>query len=400
MCFWKKSLAVAGAAVMMLVSSVMSQVQVTPYGAAQYRLRFQLNSLTNEFADPDDPNKTKEESFGTFDYSNRLCYRLGLRAKVDDQFSMQFQIGNDWGAAENVNYQANNTPGYRVGTPNLYVHLASFRWNPGAFFMEAGVVPLNSNGTLDLLERSLRSSHNTPGAVARYGGAIFNGWGDNNNSMIGLKLGMPIIKEGVKVSAELFQTVLDARTQSLSASTTSDPKQNPSSIMMVLTVPIEAGDFKITPEITGIMNRNYNSDKEKGDNESLFGLAGSYKVNDDVSLTFRGGFSMLDNGNTVKKDSALVKDQGMLFGLGTSVKAGPGVIQFAVDYNSTENTEVKNGESLHQYIYTDLRYVYKVHPRVTVTPRYRTYSTMFPEKSTASNFRMDNRFEAIIEGSF
>jgi hypothetical protein len=400
MCFWKKSLVLAGAVVVMVGSAVMAQTQVTPYGASQYRLRFQGNTMTN----------SADETFSSFDYSNRLCWRVGLRAKVDDQFSAQFQIGNDWGAAENVSWNANNSPRGRalsgisltrnaegdvtgaslVGAHNLYVHLASFRWNPGPFFLEAGVVPLNSNGTLDLLEASLNRN---AGAATRYAGAIFNGWGDVNNSMIGLKLGMPIVKEGVKVGAELFQTVIDPRTQSLSQ----DAPANPPSILVVLSVPVDAGDFKITPEITGVANRFYSTATEAGDHEIIVGLAGSYKVNDGISLNFRGGFGMLSNAKSKSETAALVNDNGILFGLGTTVKAGPGNIQFAVDYSSTENTEVENTN--HGYVYTDLRYAYRVHPRVTVTPRYRTYSTMFPEGG-ANKFRMDNRFEMIIEGSF
>ncbi|MCL2219488.1 MAG: hypothetical protein FWC23_05815 [Chitinispirillia bacterium] len=377
-----------------------AKLDVKPYGAVQYRLRLNQTSLTNQFI-PEGAAAPTEETFGALDYSNRLCWRAGLRVNYDDQFSMQFQLGNDWGAAENVTWAANNSPRARVGYQNLYVHLAYFKWNPGYMFAEAGVVPLNSNGTLDLLESSITRTS----AAGRYGEAAFNTWGDVNNSMIGLKLGVPVIKEGaVKLGVELFQTVLDARTQVINAQTTGDPDPNPASVLMVLALPVDAGAFKVTPEVSAVLNRNIRvvDDKGQADHEILAGLAGSYKVNGAVSLTFKGGIGSLSNGGTKVDGEPDVSDFGVLAGIGGTIKAGPGTIQIAVDYNSTENrAELAGTETTasYDYIYTDLRYAMKMHERVTLTPRYRTYTTNFPD-GRADKSRFVNRFELIIEGSF
>jgi len=423
MSFWKKSLIVAGAAVAMLGTPVLAELKVTPYGAAQYRLRFEHNS----YSYADDAEAWKDGR-GTFDYSNRLCLRMGMRVKFDDQFSMQFQVGNDWGAAENVQWSSN-----RNGS-TLYAHLAFFRWDQGAFFLEAGIVPISSNGALDFFERSLnvaRPAAQTPenaGAAAgwpgNFGEAPFNGWGDQNNSLAGIKLGVPIIKEGVKVSAELTQSVINARTQS---PTTVDhdnkPLDRPSAIMTVLQVPVNAGDFRITPEFAAIFNREIR-DNNNGrpateedaavpateiwvddDMELGFGAAGSYKINDDITVTFRGGYAMYNNENT--NNGNMTRDiSGLLVGAGVTVnKVGPGNIQFAVDYSSVDNAAVENGSAKIDYLYTDLRYVMRLHPRVTFTPRYRTYTRMLnpPEGATGSSSletRFGNRFELIVEGSF
>lgn len=401
---------VAVAAVAMLSTAVMAELEVKPYGSVQYRLREQLNTRSDD-----------DNSVTTMDYSNRLCWRMGLRAKLDDQLSLQFQIGNDWGAAENVNWNANNGPRSRVfsgvsltrnadgditgatlaGAQNLYVHLASFRWNPGMFFLEAGVVPLSSNGTLDLLESSL--------SLGRYGEAGFNGWGDMNNSLIGLKLGMPLVKEGVKVSAELFQTVINARTQAIPSNLENDPVANPASVLMMLTVPVDAGAFKVTPEITAVLNRNFNPANEAGDHEILVGFAGSFKVNDGVSTNFNFGYGMISNeaseigqygqaANSPSGTPAIYKSNGLLLGAGASIKAGPGNVQVALNYNSAVNTEAE-AATKHDYVYTDLRYVWRLHKNFSVTPRYRTYTIMFPE-ANAANMELRNRFELIFDGSF
>jgi len=85
---------------------------------------------------------------------------------------------------------------------------------------------------------------------------------------------------------------------------------------------------------------------------------------------------------------------GFLVGAGASIKAGPGTLQVSVDYSGTDNAEIDNSDR--GYVYTDLRYAMRLHPRVTFTPRYRTYTTMTPDVST----NVVNRVEMIIEGSF
>jgi hypothetical protein len=373
---------------MMSVSAVMAELVVTPYGAVQYRLRAEFSSYTFE-GDADD--------LGTFDYSNRLCLRFGMRAEFDEQFSAHFRIGNDWGSPENVNFGSN-----RNGS-NLYLHLAYFRWNPGPAFLEAGIVPLRSHGALDLFERSIRV---TAGGNNRYVDAIINGWANQNHSMAGLKLGMPILKrEDINVSMELFQSVLDPRIQSVSRlNADSDPALNPAAVILVLSMPIGIGSLNITPQFVGVPNRFYTSGLvEEGEHEFIFGLAGSYKFNSAVTLTFKGAYGMVDNGNAASSNDTnaiLFKDQGMLFGLGATVKVGPGNIQFAIDYNHTEDTEKDLSDV--GYLWTDLRYAWKFHPRVTFTPRYRTYTRMFNVAVGGGELktRFGNRFELIVEGSF
>jgi len=374
------------------------ETKVDFYGAVQYRFRDRIHSLTD----------TSDNSGSTNDYMNLFAWRLGVKAKVDGALSLQIQIGNDWNAGEEVTWTANNTKANRAPAgQNFSVHIASFKWNPGYLFVEGGVISLSSNGTLDLLERSLSLGH--------YGEAGFQGWAtETNSSMMGIKLGVPILTEGVKISAELFESVIDQRAQTLAAK--DNIAGNPTSPIFVFTLPVEAGALKITPEVTMILNRNWNNNIEKGDNEFLVGGAVGYKVNDGVSVSLAGGFGSVSNENSkagtystpgnrttsISQDAAdslpFYNANGLLIGAGTAIKAGPGNLQIDFKYNNTKNTENEDGTST-DYFYTDLRYGIKVHDKVTVTPRYRNYYRTLP-KNNVNASRMENRLELILEGAF
>jgi hypothetical protein len=385
---------------------------VTPYGRAHYRFREQINTRS-------DTAVLGANRKTIADYTNRLAWQLGLKATVNEQVSMQFQIGNDWGSPENVTYALNNGIRSRFTTyQNLYIHLAYARWDPGYLFVEAGVVPLVSHGTLDLLESSL--------SRGRYYETVFDGWSQYNNSMIGFKLGAPIVKGDVKVSAELFQTVIDPRGQVMPADGKlyEEVTANPASVLMVLTVPIDMGDLKITPQLTGVLNRNYNTATEEGDNEGIAGLSANYKINNDVSVSLNGGYATINNDNsrvgsygipsgaTVPSRGGSVKAadaenvtpfyaNGMLLGAGTSVKAGPGTAQFNINWNYTQNglSDATIDATRFDFLNTDLRYTYRLNKNFSVMPRYRTDTVYYPKKNV-NDVEFRQRFELVFEGSF
>jgi hypothetical protein len=392
----KKSVLLVGAAVLMFCTSVLAELSVTPYGAAQYRLREEITTLGGH------ENEDQDRTFSN--YSHRLCWRTGVKAKWDDVLSLQFQIGNDWGNAENVSWGENRS---NAGS-QTYVHLASAKWNPGSFFIEAGKVALNSNGTLDLLWRSKNYGTNLTGldgSVNLYRNAGYDDWGQMNNSLIGLRVGAPLVDGDVKVGVELFHTVFNPRSTSSTSYTESngDVKSIPQSeeLAFILTAPIVAGDFKITPEITMIFNRLRSWDATKfeqnADHEMMFGFAGGYKISDEVSANFNFGFATISDENTKASGAKTATAQGMLIGAGSTIKkVGPGDLQLAVNYNlSNPNAEVDDNE-LNQ-IGTDIRYAIPLHKNFKFTPRWRTYGDMGP---TMPNWELKNRFELIFEGSF
>ena len=424
----KKSLFAATMGTLLLSGAALADLEVTPYGAAQYRLRFNHNMYS--YDDKKVGEKTESvDSRNTIDYSNRLCLRAGLKAKIDDHFSAQFQFGNDWGAAENVKGES----GIVGAGGKLYTHLAFFKWNPGYLFVEAGIVPLNSNGALDFIERSYPLTSTGHQDNTRYGAVSFEGWGNVNSSMPGLKLGMPLVKGDTKVGVELFQTVMTAREADRNVlreekdkdKEPSTPKSNWSAVMTHLAFPVSSGNLKVTPEVVAIFNRQFSQDTEAGDLELAFGAAGSYKVNGNVSVGLKGGYATLSNEKSVVKSADLIEDNGYVVGANTSIKAGPGTVQAAVDFSGASKTTTKrdakgktatkkdkDGNDVDDvtevnvnYLYTDLRYGIKLHKNVTFTPRYRIYTRLFDipdeKKSTgAMETRFGNRLEMILEGSF
>jgi len=381
----KTTTAIAAA---LIVSASISAfaAELTPYGSARYVFRPRIHTIAD----------TAANSNTTIDYHNLSAWRLGLRAKVDDQLSLQFQIGNDWGASEGVNWANNNMPGSRLGFNNLYVHLACFRWNPGYMFVEAGVVPLFSNGTLDLLERSINTG--------KYGEANYLGWGvEANNSMLGVKLGAPVLKGDIKVNAELFQTIVTTRTQTLHP--VNEPKANPTAALFVFNLPVEAGALKVTPELTAVLNRNFNSATEKGDHEIIGGMSANYKVNSAISVNLTGGYGMVNNEKSMvgyygPTESAPAKynSRGLYLATGSAIKMGPGSVFIDFRYNSEANLENEENTK-NDYFYTDLRYGWKVHDKVTITPRFRNYVRLFPENDV-NKWRMENRPELTLEALF
>jgi hypothetical protein len=354
-----------------------------PYGAVQYRFRERVHTVSDQ----------SDSSNTNADYFNLFSWRAGLRVKANDQLSLQLQIGNDWNAGDNINWRANNMPRARVESQNLYVHIASFKWNPGLLYIEGGVVALNSNGTLDLLERSIN--------YGNYGGAGFYGWSSvANSSMLGIRLGAPIIEGDVKLGVELFQTVIQEREQSRGARGELDP--NPAAVMFLLTSPVEAvdGALKATPEFTMVINRNYNSALKAGDNEILFGLSASYKINDAVTANVSGGNGSVNNRKTERIQANLYDNAGLLACAGAVVLAGPGTVQIDFKYNSNENKYRQRSRI--DYLYTDLRYGWEVYDKFTIMPRYRNYLTLHPKSNVGSvvKMEMENRFELYLEGSF
>jgi len=368
------------------------KLEVTPYGTASYRFRERIRS-----------SSVKDGDNGTaFDYLNLLGWNVGLKAKIDDQLSLQFQIGNDWNAGEEVNWRNNNgaTAGSRLlylnssgalqGFQNLIVHLAYAAWNPGPINLNVGVIPVSSNGTLDLLERSL--------TTGSYNESVFQGWSSQfNNSLIAIKLGAPILKDDFKLSFELTSSVIATRSQ-YSSPTPEDPNSNPTAVLLIADLPIAAGDFKLTPEFTTVLNRNYNSAEEEGDHEILFGAAASYKVSKDFSLSLSGAYGQISDENT----GDTYENQGLLVGIGGSYKIGPGTAQFDYKYGShvnakSDDTEKATKKNNH---YIDPRYTIKLHDKFTVAPRCRVYITTDHKDNPAEPLFTEIRPEIIFTGSF
>jgi hypothetical protein len=380
----------------------------------------------------------------SFDYLNLLGWSLGVKVKVDDQISLQFQIGNDLNSGESVSWWNNKAPqgrSYLAGADNLYVHLAYGTWNPGPVYVTGGVIPVVSNGTLDLLERSM--------STGKYEESVFQTWSSQLiNSLIALKLGVPVANDEVaKVNVELTYSIIDPRVQSLVksgdmglATPESEPKYNPTGSLFILDIPVAVGDLKVTPEVTYILNRNYNSALQKGDDELIYGFSASYKVNAAVSVNANFAAGSVSNENSIVgaygsnvrsgtpaaiADTAKYVSKGLLYGVGGNIKYGPGALAVGLSagnsYNGadecmvttitpnpndpnnpivdTKKYDPKTMTERDDYI-ADVRYTWNIHPKFNIAPRWRFYYSTYDKNSGKLKSKTENRPEFVMTWSF
>lgn len=384
------------AVVLVAAVFVQADIDFTPYGLAQYRLRTRINS-----AYTDDVSET------VFNYANTISYYAGFKANVSEQFSFQMQIGNDWVFTEDVNFLNNNPViAARQFPPGSipYFHLAYAQWNPGAVNLSLGIVPVISYGPLDLIERSL--------STGSYATAAFFTWPViTNNSFMGLKLGVPILKGDVALDVNLLSSVIDSRFRAVSSGdqVIEDPNKNPTSAMFVLDLPFKAGAFSLTPQFVGIVNRNYNSAREEGDHELSGGLTAAYKLNDKTELRTFGAYAQVDNlgsrndkeVRSVGSESVTIAPQyenvGVIAGIGATFGMGPGSLVANFNYSYSEDLQMDNSDL--DYLYFDLMYNWNVHKNLTITPRVRNFTTLNPDDSNITRL-MEIRPELMLTAKF
>jgi hypothetical protein len=271
-----------------------------------------------------------------------------------------------------------------------------------------------------------------------------------NNRLIGIKLGAPIREEGFKLGVELTSSVAYNRNTrnnliggyattgatGTDNSATEKPAANPAGVLLLLDVPMsfavgEAGEVKITPEVTTILNRyvSYDAAKEElnSDLEFIGGASVSWKVNKVLSLSANGAYGMVDNKNskvgsygvayngnppsatntssnlapTVPGDTCYAS-QGLIAGLGGTYKVGPGSVALDLKYGSAVDAASDSSKTLTSKndILGDVRYTWNVHPKFSIQPRWRLYMTMYDKKSGHISQKMENRPELILTGQF
>ncbi len=352
---------------------------VTPYGLAQYRLRLQMHTQT--------PDSGSDRT--AMDYANQLSFYFGAKIKVNDQVTMQFQGGNDWVTTEGVGLTTNNWWLSKGNFP--YFHLAYAKYDAGIFFITIGQQPIASNGPLDLIERSLRNPANT----MSYTGAGLVSWVvGTNNTMAGIKVGAPLVKGDFKLGAELFSTVITPRTQTAAE----EPTSNPPATMWVLDFPISIAALTFTPQVIGILYRNYNATTEKGDHEIGAGLSASYKVMDGVAVNACGGFAQISNTNSRTAADVPDNHRGIIAGIGGSYKAGPGAA--IVDFKFSNDGNTEDDSTMSSYIYVDAKYGWDINKNFQIMPRIRFFLTSYADNNASLDSKQEIRPELLITGKF
>jgi hypothetical protein len=378
-------------------------------GLAMLRLRDEI--VTNYQAD----GKTAEDA----NFSYQIAYHLGVKVKPNDQVMLQFDIGNDWYATEEVeglpgNYWTKRNP----MTP--WFDLAFAQWDPGFMHIQAGVIPVRGTPLMDLLGVSIFLNRN-------YQKAAHIPWGVVTNfSQTGLRLGAPIVKGDFSFGVDAMSTVIEMRKVPTKADTFN---LNPIAVEFELEAPLSAGAFTATPQAFIIPNRSYNLKSGASDLEFGAGFDAGYKVNTGITLRAGFGYARTSNRNSYKNsdgsyntfydtygdpfnitsktdtvnkvvDSVEFDRWGTNLNVGTTIVLGPGKLDFDFNLSNQQNAYNKNIDDW--YPFFDLKYGWALNKNFIVMPRVRFFFT--EPKAAVSGITYNNmlttRPELIFTGVF
>jgi hypothetical protein len=362
------------AALTITAAQLPKEMSFKPYGLVQYRLRYDF--LYNDVSDV-------TTSSGS--YSNTISYKVGLKATLNDKVSTQFELGNDWGATETTDALSSNFYKKR----NFYspwFSLAFLRFDPGFLHIEAGIVPVNSTTTADLLGASLYNNKN-------YTAAAHLPWIVITNSSIqGLRLGAPILKGDFKFGIDVLTSVISQRP----VVAKDDFNINADALMVMVDLPVSYKIFKLSPQFIALPYRNYDKIKKEKDTEFMAGFDCGIQANKSLSLRFGYAVAVFEqnvindtaSGETVQTDRI-----GMIGGLGLTAIFGPGKLDFDVKLSSDNNLKIDNSKILYPYL--DLIYAIKLNKYFAITPRIRMFIT-----SKEDNLRIITRPDLIFNTAF
>jgi hypothetical protein len=360
-------------------------------GMAMLRLREEVyyNKLTN--------GSHEERAY----FSNQIAYKVGLKAKPTDNVLLQFELGNDWYATEEVlgipgNYYTKRNP----MTP--WFSLAFAQWDPGYMHVQAGIIPVRGTPLMDLLGMSIVNNRS-------YKMAAHVPWGTTTNlSQTGFRIGAPLVTGDVKVGLDLMSAVIEQR--SIKAGIDS-MKLNPAAVEFELEAPVKAEDLTVTPQFFIIANRSYYKGTGNGDPEIGLGVDGTYKLNSEV--TFRAGFGLAMNSNKNSADpnnvisnaffsgidSAKFDRTGTNSNIGSTIKLGPGKLDIDLNLSTEKNSLDAVTDDLYGFV--DLKYGWAIEKNFIVTPRIRLFYTSPKAVATATyDNKLTIRPELILTGTF
>jgi hypothetical protein len=385
------SLAADGIPVAQAPSVTPAPTVVTWYGMAMLRLREEIvtNSQTN--------GSTEEKAT----YSNQVAYKIGAKVKPNDQVTLQFELGNDWNATEEVkgipgNYYAKRDP----MTP--WFSLAFAEWNPGYAHVTAGIIPVRETTLMNLLGVSIWTNKT-------YALAAHLQWGVLTNfGQTALRVGAPILKNDFKLGVEIMSAVIEQRPALLGID---NMNANSPAVEFLIEVPMSYKAFTATPQFYVIPNRSFNNTLLKGDAEIGVGTDFGYQLNEGAS--FRGGLAFAQNSNaeSYRAGDSVATDpfdaskgkqldmpfdrSGLLGTIGATIKMGPG--KFVIDLNINTYTDEKSVTIDDIYSFFDLKYGWAVNKNFTVMPRVRLFGVMPKVKYDS---KLATRPELILSGAF
>jgi hypothetical protein len=348
-------------------------IQATFYGLGMTRIREIVYS-----------NSRKDggtESATDFQY--KLAYKVGVKVKVNEEVSGQFEIGNDWYACETIDAtKKGNLYNTRL---NLYPYfsLAYMKWNPGCMYMDVGIIPVGGSSLLDLIGNGMLWGANSGSA---YKMAAHIPWGVITNfSVPGMRIGMPILKDEFKLGIDVTSTILEER--GMVAKIPDSLVHKNSAIMVMVDFPMSTGALTLKPTLIMNFNRFYNDSlkpstfNNKSDNELGAGLEVGYKINPSACVRGGVGYAQMSNENSRLSTDPAIDEQGMNGNIGATLKYGPGKID--VDFNISTDENKKITDSRVAYPFVDLKYGWAVNKNFIIMPRTRLFFTT-PAKNDAT----------------
>lgn len=358
-----------------ILAALPEGISFTPYGMAQYRLRYEFVSVVKD-----------NESRSSGSYLNMIGYKAGLKASFD-KVMFQFEIGNDWGSTEIVNAENYNYL-KRRDSYYPYFSLAFFHWDPGFMHIQGGIVPVKGTSVTDLLAASLYNKG------INYKGAPQTPWSViTNGSMQGLRIGAPLSKNDFKIGFDFFTTVISQRAADLKE----DFVTNADGVLFMLELPIAYKSLTILPQFIAIPYRKYDKINKEKDHEFMGGIEGGIKVNDAFSLRFGYGFAAFNQNvlsDTSSSESVQTKQIGMNGGIGSTISIGPGKLD--VDLRIGYDEDLKTEKDREVFPFLDSKYTWALNKHFSIAPRLRIFVTTTEKEITT----VKTRPELMFTGSF
>jgi hypothetical protein len=374
-------------------------IQTTFYGMGMIRLREIVYSNTR--IDGKKENAT--------DYQDKLAYKIGVKVKVNEEVSGQFEIGNDWYATETIdainsgNLVSLSRASQKRDFVTPYFSLAYMKWNPGCLFMDAGIIPVPGSSLLDLIGNGMLWG---AGSGHAYQMAAHIPWGVITNfSIPGVRLGVPILKDDFKLGINVTSTVLEERAVKVDT----NALNNSSTIMIMADVPMSSGSLTVKPTFIINLNRFYRDSgnlnpafKNKTDNEIGIGLEAGYKFSDAACLRLGYGYAHMANKNSKLPTDLIIDETGMNGNIGTTIAMGPGKFDFDFNLSSdaNDNTVIKPADARVLYPFVDVKYGWAVNKNFTIMPRTRLFFTRAAHIDATYHTKFYTWPEIMLFGTF
>ncbi len=345
-----------------------------PYGLAQYSLVWEYSYVGNR----------NHNYF--FDNPNKIGIYYGFFLKINHKLMLQFQFGNDWSLINKADYPLDNpvtvTEKSYLPFSCPFFHLAYIQLNPGLFYIQAGKVPVENLGPLDLVERSL--------AADNFQGAAWIGWSNATNfSLLGIKTGLHLLNNSF--SPEFFTTLINK-----SEYGSLNSKKIPPAFLFIFNMPFRRGKISLAPQIVIIYNRNYNQLTEQANNETGLGFRSTYEHSDNLRFYTSGAWARLTNYNSKHMVNSFCDYRGFQLTAGTFWEKGKVLFETETKYSRATQRGAADLES--HFLYCELKSRFKLLRYVSIIPKIRFFQAFYSKMTKSGKVLLCP--EIIFRGQF